>query len=166
MAQKFDEKKLEVCAHPITISADVMLDERFTRGVFSASRNGLLAYQTGSAHNLSALRLVSRSDTATREARSIGDAEYFNGGDPTVSPDGKNAIAAIVDLSSGQANLWKFDLSSSQRVRLTSGGDVYTATWSPDGKQIAYLDTRGNGVERQLTLQSTNGSGAAQVLLT
>src|SRR3954453_1408840 len=167
MAQKFDEKKLEVSGDPITISDDVMLDERFTRGVFSVSRTGLLAYQTGSAHNSSALRLVSRGDTALREAKSIGDAtEYFNGGDPTISPDGKNAIAAIVDLSSGQANLWKFDLNSGQRVRLTSGGDVYTATWSPDGKQIAYLDTRGNGVERQLTLQSTNGSGAAQVLLT
>jgi len=167
MAQKFDEKKLEVSGDPITISDDVMLDERFTRGVFSASRNGLLAFQTGSAHNLSALRLVSRADTAAGEARSIGDAtEYFNGGDPTVSPDAKNAIAAIVDLSSGQANLWKLDLASGQRVRLTSGGDTYTATWSPDGKQIAYLDTRGNGIERQMMLQSTTGSGAAQILFT
>jgi serine/threonine protein kinase len=167
MAQKFDDKKLEVSGDPITISDDVMLDERFSRGVFSVSRSGLLAYQAGSAHNPSALRLVSRSDTGIRGARSLGEpAEYFNGGDPTVSPDGKSAIAAIVDLATGQSNLWRIDLATGQRARITSGGDVYTATWSPDGKQIAYIDNPGNTLQRGVTIQSTTGSGAAQLLLT
>src|SRR3954469_1279585 len=74
MAQRFDAKRFEVIGDPIVLSDDVKVDERFSRGVFSASQTGLLAYETGSAHSDFQLRIVSRSDLTMRDARNVGDS--------------------------------------------------------------------------------------------
>jgi eukaryotic-like serine/threonine-protein kinase len=165
IAQRFDDKKLETSGDPITLSDDIKMDERFTRGVFSASQNDILAFETGAAASQSSLRVVSRSDSEMHAARDVGEAsEYFNGGDPDISPDGKSALAAIVDLRSGQADIWQIDLASGNRARLTGGSDVYTAAWSPDGKQIAYSVSNDSGLNYRLMKQATSGSAAAEEL--
>ena len=166
MAQKFDEKKLELSGDPVVLAEDVMVDERFSRGVFTASQTGLIAFQSGDARDEYVLRVISRSDSEMRQAKDLGDAAvYFNGGDPAISPDGKSALAAIVDLHSGQSNLWRIDLTTGGRDRLTSGSDVYTATWSPDGKEIAYMGSKGTSTVRGVMLQSISGTGAARELV-
>jgi Tol biopolymer transport system component len=166
VAQKFDEKKLEVSGEPAVLADDVMVDERFSRGVFTASQNGVIAFQSGGGSDETVLRVVSRSDLEMRQAKELGDAApYFNGGDPAVSPDGKSALAAIVDLHSGQSNLWRIGLATGGRDRLTSGSDVYTATWSPDGKEVAYIASAYQSTIRNAMVQSISGTGAARSLV-
>ena len=58
VAQEFDPERLTVKGEPVTLVPDVLMDERFSRGVFSASPGGGLVFQTGKGQTLSALRLA------------------------------------------------------------------------------------------------------------
>jgi len=137
VAQAFDPDRLAVKGEPITLAPDVLMDERFSRGVFSVSENGVLVYQTGRGQMLSALRWLDRSGAVLG---TVGEpAQFFNGGDPEISPDGTRATASIVDLRTGVADVWMIDLGSGTRRRFTTGpGDKFWSAWSPDGRRIAY----------------------------
>ena len=103
VAQAFDLDGLEVKGEPVTLVPDVLMDERFSRGVFSASPNGVLVYQTGKGQTLSVLRWLDRNGSILE---TVGEpALFFNGGDPEISPDGRRATASIVDLRTGQTDI-------------------------------------------------------------
>jgi eukaryotic-like serine/threonine-protein kinase len=137
MAQKFDPEKLATEGEAIPLEEDVRIDARFTQGVFSASETGTLAYQTGEGRLDQVLQIVGR-DGVVRST--IGEpGEYFLGGDPHFSPDGAKATAVIVDLQTGNGDVWLCDLKTGTRRRLTTGGgDKFTAVISPDGSRVAY----------------------------
>ncbi len=165
VAQAFDLDRLAVRGEPVTIAPGVLTDERFARGVFSASRNGVLVYQTGKGHTLSALRWFDRTGAVLG---TVGEpAQFFDGGAPNISPDGKHATTALVDVRTGAADVWLVDLSSGTRSRFTSGpGDKYFSAWSPDGRQIAHNMRNPAGGGYDVFLKSTGGSGAEEKLLT
>ncbi|HEX4439056.1 MAG TPA: protein kinase [Thermoanaerobaculia bacterium] len=137
VAQRFDLGKLAVTGEPAVVAPDVSMDERFSRGVFSASETGLLSYQTGTSTTASVLRWIDRSGKALGD---VGEpAEYFNGSNVAMSPDGKRATASIVDLRTGIADIWMIDLATGTRSRFTSGTkDKFWSTWSSDGRFLAY----------------------------
>jgi eukaryotic-like serine/threonine-protein kinase len=164
VAQAFDLDRLAVRGEPVTIAPGVLTDERFARGVFSASGNGVLVYQTGKGHTLSALRWFDRTGTVLG---TVGEpAQFFDGGAPNISPDGKHATTALVDVRTGAADVWLVDLSSGTRSRFTSGpGDKYFSAWSPDGRQIAHNMRNPEGGGYDIFLKSTGGSGAEEKLL-
>ena len=164
VAQAFDPDRLAVSGEPVTIAPGVLTDERFSRGVFSASGNGVLVYQTGKGHTLSALRWFDRTGAVLA---TVGEpAQFFDGGAPNISPDGKHATTALVDVRTGAADVWLVDLSSGTRSRFTSGpGDKYFSAWSPDGRQIAHNMRNPDGGGYDIFLKSTGGSGAEEKLL-
>ncbi|MBI4418459.1 MAG: hypothetical protein HY563_06750, partial [Ignavibacteriales bacterium] len=47
LVQRFDESTLSISGDPLSIAEGVINDAGFSLGVFSASQNGILAYQTG-----------------------------------------------------------------------------------------------------------------------
>jgi Tol biopolymer transport system component len=164
VAQAFDLDGLAVEGEPVTLVPDVLMDERFSRGVFSASPNGVLVYQTGKGQTLSALRWLDRNG-ATLET--VGEpALFFNGGDPEISPDGRRATASIVDLRTGQTDIWIVDLATGTRRRFTTGpGSKEWCVWSPDGSRVAHSISNPRGSGYDIVSKPTGGSEAEIALL-
>ncbi len=162
VAQRFDPGRLSVEGEPVVVAPDVLMDERFSRGVFSASSNGILAFQTGKGSTTSVLRWVDREG---RTLSTVGEpAEYFNGGNVEISPDGDRATASIVDLRTGTSDIWLIDLASGTRSRFTEGArDKYSSTWSPDGKRVAFASDHVSGSGYGIVLRDVDGSGEKTV---
>jgi Tol biopolymer transport system component len=57
-------------------------------------------------------------------------------------------------------DIWVLDLERGTRTRLTFGGDQTTATWNPDGSQVAV------SLNHDIYLLSVDGSGELEALLT
>lgn len=164
VAQEFDLASLSVRGEPITIASDVLMDERFSRGVFSASQNGVLVYQTGKTDTTTTLRWVDRSG---KVLGTVGEpAPFLFGGDPEISPDGRRATGTIVDLQTGNSDIWMIDLASGTRRRFTTGrGDRFAAVWSWDGARVAFNATHPGSPGYDLISKSTSGAGPEELLV-
>ncbi|HEX9285799.1 MAG TPA: protein kinase, partial [Thermoanaerobaculia bacterium] len=164
VAQEFDLDRLAVKGEPVTLVPDVLMDERFSRGVFSASSNGVLVYQTGKGQTLSALRWLDRNGAILG---TVGEpALFFNGGDPEISPDGKRATASIVDLRTGQTDIWMIDLATGTRRRFTTGaGSKEWCAWSPDGGRVAHSISNPRGTGYDIVSKPIGGSEPEVVLV-
>jgi Tol biopolymer transport system component len=163
VTQAFDVDRLTVRGEPVTLVPDVLMDERFSRGVFSASQNGVLVYQTGKGQTLSGLRWLDRNGAVLG---TVGEpAQFFNAGDSEISPDGTRATASIVDLRMGVADIWMVDLSTGTRSRFTTGpGDKFWSTWARDGGRIAYNISNPGGSGYDIISRPTSGSGEEEKL--
>ncbi|PYQ35283.1 MAG: hypothetical protein DMF55_07720 [Acidobacteria bacterium] len=157
VAQEFDPERLTVKGEPVTLVPDVLMDERFSRGVFSVSSNGVLVYQTGKGQTLSALRWLDRNGAVLE---TVGEpALFFNGGDPEISPDGRRATASIVDLRTGQTDIWMIELATGTRRRFTTGpGSKEWCVWSPDGGRVAHSVSNPRGPGYDIVLKPIDGS--------
>ena len=157
VAQEFDVDRLAVNGEPVTLVPDVLMDERFSRGVFSASGNGELVYQTGKGQTLSALRWLDRNGAILE---TVGEpALFLNGGDPEISPDGRRATASILDLRTGQTDIWIVDLATGTRRRFTTGaGSKEWCTWSPDGGRVAHSISNPRGTGYDIVSKPIGGS--------
>lgn len=162
VAQPFDLQKMSLSGQPIPIADDVRMDERFSRGVFSASTNGTLVYQTGGEAEV--LSELAWFDRAGNRLETVGEsAEYFGVDTPELSPDGKFASASIIDPATGLSNVWLINLANGTRSRLSGGGrDSFTGIWSPDGKWIVSNVARSPG-RWDLVLKSTS-TGSEQIV--
>ena len=119
VAQRFDAARLAVEGEPVVVAPDVLMDERFSRGVFSASDDGVLAYQTGKGSTTSVLRWIDRDG---RVLGTVGEpAEYFDGGTPEISPDGTQSGRVHRGPAHGSSDVWMIDLASGTRSRFTAG---------------------------------------------
>jgi len=84
VAQPFDPRRLATTGPATPLAEDLRWDERFSRGVFATSSNGVLAFMTGRARSRTQLMWRDRSG---RELGRVGDAaDYTYGGTPVVSP--------------------------------------------------------------------------------
>ena len=163
VAQAFDLDRLAVEGEPLTLVPDVRMDERYSRGVFSASDNGMLVYQTGKGYTPSVLRWLDRRETVLS---TLGEPAQFVGG-PRISPDGTRVAASIVDVRTGAADIWMIDLASGTRSRFTTGrGDKVASTWSPDGSRIAYNVAKPDGSGFDILMKATKGSAVEERLVT
>jgi Tol biopolymer transport system component len=163
VAQAFDLDRLAVKGEPVTLVPDLLMDERFSRGVFSASQNGVLVYQTGKGETVSVLRWLDRKGAILE---TVGEpAQFFNGGDPEISPDGRRATSSIVDLRTGQTDIWITELATGTRRRLTSGaGSKEWCAWSPDGDRVAHSISNPRGSGYDIVSRPTGGSGSEVTL--
>jgi len=162
MAQPFDLDRLELSGEAFPLVGNVMMDERFSRGVFSVSQNGVLAYQTGSARSLSRLEWRDRSGRVLGQA---GDAEaYYDGSSARLSFDAARVLVSQLDPRAGVSAIWLLDIASGVRNRFTlESGDETDGAWSPDGANIVY--GTGSGEDAVLVRKSVSGSGVPETIL-
>jgi Tol biopolymer transport system component len=77
-----------------------------------------------------------------------------------LSPAGSDALVTIRDGENG--DLWRVDLTRGARSRITSGGQGWYGSWSPDGQQVAFSSLNGT----ELLAASARGAGQVDTLLT
>jgi Tol biopolymer transport system component len=158
LAQAFDEASLELSGDPFTVAEEAINDPGFNLAVFSASQNGVLAYQTGTGLAGARMMVVDRTG---KELGLVGDViENFV---PRLSPDGKRLMVSIFEPKSRTQNLWVYDLMRNARIRFTTGlGTDFSPVWSPNGSRIGFRSGRKETFG--IYVRSAEGGGAEETL--
>src|SRR5262245_6684937 len=148
-AQRFDPASRQLSGSPVAIPdiEDIASSLASNRGSVSVSNDGTLLYGTGGTR----FRLAWFGTDGALLGH-VGDVAQYIG--LRLSPSGGDALVSIREAESG--DLWRIDLASGARSRITSGGSGWYATWSPDGGQVAF--TALNGVD----VRAGNARGAGQ----
>src|SRR5436309_4738220 len=82
--------------------------------------------------------------------------------EPQVSPDGKWVAYTVttpdMEANRNASNIWMVPTTSGSAIQLTQSGHDSSPVWSPDGKTLAFLSSRGG--ESQVYLLSMEGGEA------
>jgi serine/threonine protein kinase/Tol biopolymer transport system component len=159
MAQPFDARRLTLTGEAFPIAEKIQTtNTNPPYAVFSASENGVLAYQTGAVGAGSQLTWFDRTG---RRIGVLGDLQpYF---DLELSPDQKRASVSSTSSQLG-ADIWLYDVARGLPTRFTFGpGNAAGSIWSPDGNRIVFGSTRKGHYD--LYQKASSGAGAEEVLL-
>lgn len=156
MAQPFDPVRLALSAQPIPVAHQVQVQSSVGNGLFSASANGVLVYQTGDASVGTELIWLDRSG---RLLSKLGEPATYD--DVELSPDGTRLAVGVMDPNVRRTDLWIFDIARNLRTRFTSDpAREIGPRWTADGKNIAYV-VEGKGI----FLKPSSGSAPERRLL-
>jgi eukaryotic-like serine/threonine-protein kinase len=156
MAQPFNPDKLEFTGDAAAIAENVIESVSTWGAVFSASQNGVLAYQAGGQQTQqSELRWYDREG---KKLGTLGSGTYYG---PRLSPDGTRLA---VDFGDPNRNVWIFDLRRALKTRLTFGPTEGAPVWSPEGSRIAFSTLFGGIGSSEILAKKTNGEGQNETL--
>jgi len=157
MAGAFDPGSLEFTAEAIPLAEDVLRISAASLAVFSASANGLLVYQTGSAVTGTPLEWRNREG---RVDSSLGEPAVVRGA--VLSPD--NTMAAVVQAEeSGAYDIWLQDIERNLRTRFTFDPAVeFWPVWSSDGEYLYFYSDRGGSGD--IYRKAVGGVGEAELV--
>ena len=160
MAQPFDARRLVLTGDAFPIAEQIQTQGFFPpSGVFSASENGVLAYQTGAATANSQLVWFDRTG---KQIGVLGDPAAYD--DLELSPDGRQASVSIPDEAGKGRDIWLYDVARGLRTRFTFGpADELGPIWSPDGSRIVFNSRRKGHLD--LYQKASSGAGTEEVLL-
>ena len=130
LAVPFDLEKLQITGPSVTVIDDIMMG-RCTGTDISISKDGSIFYMPGRYRMERLLVWVDRqgnSEPITEERR------IFSG--PRFSPDGERLAMWIGE--EGDSQVWVYDIIRGILRRLTSEGQNFWPSWTPDGKRIAF----------------------------
>jgi len=91
------------------------------------------------AYNLSPYPDIYLMNIDKKETKNITQTEFKFDFDPSFSPNGLR-IAYVSDLTSSKFEIYTMNIDGTGIKRLTNNGSCHRPAWSPDGKQIAYVD--------------------------
>ncbi len=160
MARPFDVDTLEFTGDSFPIVDHVTLLQPGTVvGVYSASQNGVLAYQSGEGDGGS-YRIVWR-DREGNEIGTIGEPRPYD--EVHLIPGGELAAIAVEMDGAGSSDIWVVDLRRDLFTRFTfEPGYEFGLTPTPDGKALIYSSQR-DGVW-VLVQKELGGSGQGEVI--
>jgi Tol biopolymer transport system component len=148
----FDAKRIEVSGQPLRVADDANFDSGVWRGTFSASDNGMLAYQLareGGGGRLTWFDFSGRRMAPVAEKSPAYSAE--------LSPDGRRASVMMGDPNN---DVWVYELDRGVQTRLTTDAQAQIApVWSPDGSQIVFVEGLGGGSDFVLVTIAADGAG-------
>ena len=159
LGQRFDPGDLSLTGDAVSVAEGVINDPGFSLGVFSASQNGILVYQTGVGLAGARMVIVDRQGKMINFVDDIIEHFWMR-----ISPDGQRIAMSIFEPKSRTQNLWMYDLVRHSRTRFTSGlmSDA-NPVWSPDGKRIAY--TVFSEHKASIHVRPAAGGGSEEVLV-
>jgi serine/threonine protein kinase/Tol biopolymer transport system component len=154
MSQRFDPKTLRLFGEATPLPWGKMSYWPPKRlAIFTASQNGMLAFLPA----LNATARLTWFDRNGHELETTGEAGEF--GDARSTPDGMRI--AVVKRETAGSDIWIVDRRDTHWSRFTfDPGGYYWPTWSPDGKQLAFMFDK-NGVLGQPNIKSVAGGEAA-----
>ena len=160
MAAPFDLGRLAVTGQSIRVAGDVNFDYSTWHGVFSASQNGVLAYQ---AARESAGGQLAWMDMAGRVLATIGERSEAYA--LRLSPDNRRASVVLGDPNN---DIWIYELDRGVRARLTTDAQVIMSpVWSRDSSQILFVAAESiqkKDVEYLMSTLPANGAGQRKEL--
>ena len=132
------------------VARDVDYAQTWAAAAFSASDNGVLAYQSGGR----AIRRLAWSDRSGKDLGALGDpGEYRQ--HPRISRDGRRVLNPRVDPASRTIDIWILDVARGVGSRLTFDPALEEfPVWSPDGSSLIFSSNRdgvGDVYRRNLT---------------
>jgi serine/threonine protein kinase len=160
MVQPFDSRRLALTGDAFPIAEQIETSQSINpNGVFSASENGVLAYQTRSGALGSQLGWFDRNG---KQIGALGDSAAY--GDLNLSPDGKRASVSIPDQAGKGRDIWLYDVARGLRTRFTfDPADELASLWSPDGGRVVFNSRRKGHLD--LYQKASSGAGTEEVLL-
>jgi prepilin-type processing-associated H-X9-DG protein len=160
LAQPFDVEALQFTGDPVPVADGVQTNQTAAPvGVFSASENGILVYQTGDAAIGARLAWVDRGG---KPLATIGEPAAY--GDIQLSPDETQASVSIADPQLQTRDLYLVDLKNGQPTKLTfSPRTEQSSVWSPDGTSLVFNSLESG--RAQLIQKHLTGSGNEEQLL-
>ena len=164
LAQRFDTTRRQQVGEPTQIADGVAYVRVVGNGSFSASTNGVLAYQ--SAGGESQVVWADRRGNITETGWPRQDY-----GSIRFSPDGARVAVDVVDARTGAADVWLFDTARGAPVRFTADpSDESGPVWSPDGSRILMRMDRGGPASLKIGSAAPNlyakviGTGAEELI--
>ena len=158
-AQRFNPSTFLPEGRPVAVLDDDNINYIWPTGepLMSGSETTLV-YSTGK-YRLVRLTWYSRTG---QPLGTVGDTDaYF---DPTLSPDGGMLAVEKRDPDRRGTDLWTVDLARGTFSRLTSArGFKNAATWSPDGRQIAFSSDHGDSPS--VFVKNASGTGSEEVVM-
>jgi len=154
MAQHFDEASAQLTGSPVVVpgTEDTASFPGTFRASVSVSNDGTLLYRTGGTRHQ--LRWFGSNGTPLK---TVGAIDQYVG--LRLSPNEREVLVTIRD-SATSGDLWRVDLTSGARSRVTSEGRGWYAVWSPDGERVAFTALGGG----DLRITSAHGTGEVQDL--
>ena len=158
MAQRFDTRGLVLTGDAFPIAESIQTQGPVNPyGLFSASENGVLAYQAGLGTGGSQLVWFDRTG---KQIGVLGDSNAYT--DPELSPDGKRLSDNKLAQTGNSVDIWIYDLARGLPTRFTFGEDAFESIWSPDGSRVAF-NSRQKG-HLDLYQKAASGAGAEELL--
>ena len=133
----FDPDRLQTVGEAVPVIEDVGGDPSSGAGYFSIAANGSIAWLAGAVTAADAL-LTIVDETGDTERVPLSPRGFFQ---PRFSPDGTRLAFTVGEGFSGvSGDVWVYSLTSQGLSRLTFSGNELYPLWTPDGRQIAYLN--------------------------
>ncbi len=158
-ALPFDIETLRANGSPTPVLQNVMGAPG--SGIIHAgfANNGLAAFVPGTPQVEERI-LVLRGRDGSREPLGVAPATYQGA---RVSPDGQRIAVLMVESQSSDLHI--YDVEDNLLTRLTFGGPSGLATWSIDGKQVAFGSQRNNDA-LAVFVKAADGSGSEERMYT
>lgn len=147
-AVPFDPRTLNVTGAPVPLLQGLRQD------LASLSPSGTLVYAQGSSSS----EVMTVDERGVSSPLIVQKARYAH---PRLSPDGSRL--AIDVTSGGTTDIWTYDMATKTPTRLTTVSNNDRPEWTPDGKNLLYLSTRG-GQDYTIWWQAADGSAPGQQL--
>jgi Tol biopolymer transport system component len=156
-AQRFDAKRIELQGEAFPVAEQIQYYPDRGFGVFSASNDGTLVYQSGAG---AASQMVV-TDRAGMPIETVGPPGLYRC--PRLSYDGRH-VAVDIEDETGRSDIWVYDLSRRASTRLTFGpADNTYPIWSPDDSRIAFI-SNAKGPGGAVVVKPSSGSGGDEFL--
>jgi Tol biopolymer transport system component len=160
LAQAFNPKTYELEGQPAALVGDDNVDYWWASGDGQISASATTLIYTTGKYRSSRLTWFNRSG---RPIGFIGDADVYY--DPAISRDGRMLAVEKRDPDNDATDLWTVDLARGAFSRLTlSDGFEDVATWSPDGRRIAFAGDIINSSAPSMFVKAADGTGTAEAL--
>ncbi|HTR82085.1 MAG TPA: protein kinase [Bacteroidota bacterium] len=152
LAQRFDDGSLELKGEPIPILESVLYARVRSKGTFSFSRDGRLAY-LGTAKSDNEMVIYGANGVIQHTMQSKVATTWA-----AFSTDGKYVATDALDESAKNTDLWIHDTQRNSDTRLTfDKGTELVPSWSPDDSKV-YFSSNASGVF-SIYEKNSNGTG-------